>query len=164
MPDLLLSRQNSPEPAWSETSLRMCPGSPSMLKQTVRLLKGKSTTKWGSPSAPGQGKNGRKRKKRHLLGTFLCKHFLSYFLLCCWLNPVGGRSSVSTQEDAWEMSVQWLYRCLWKVNIWMQVPKFKSNAPVTTLQSAELPEVAGASPYTPTTTGPTFFSSLCGCS
>lgn len=43
--------QNLPESAWSETSLRMSPGCPSMLKQTVSLLEGKSTTKWGSPSA-----------------------------------------------------------------------------------------------------------------
>lgn len=55
-------RRNLPEPAWSETSLRMSPGCPSTLKQTVSPLVGKSTTKWGSPSAASAGRAGEGEK------------------------------------------------------------------------------------------------------
>lgn len=55
--------RNLPEPSWSETSLRMSPGCPSMLKQTVSPLAGKSTTKWGSPSAAGAGRAGEEEKE-----------------------------------------------------------------------------------------------------
>lgn len=40
-----------PECLWSVTKRRTSPGSPLMLKHTASLLSGKSTTKWGSPSA-----------------------------------------------------------------------------------------------------------------
>lgn len=67
-----------PESRWSETNRRMSPGSPSMLKQTVSLLKGKSTTKWGSPSTTGS-KRKRKEKNMFWINTTLCYQMDHFF-------------------------------------------------------------------------------------
>lgn len=128
--------QNLPESMWSETSLRMSPGSPSMLKQTVSWLKGKSTTKWGSPSTATAGKNSEKKKEKTFIGCFPCVSTLFSFLVNYLFNPVTHPQCLNEEDDG---EVNWLIKVMQLVWVkWvfeLRSPVFKDNTPFTTLQS-----------------------------